>query len=257
MAYGVIYCLTNLVNGKFYIGQTTQIAARRFYQHVKDAKRKTGPIQAALRKYGEVGFSQQVLTEADSADELNALETLWILATNAHVRGIGYNCDTGGGNKRMNPETREKLRRAHTGKKLSPEHVQNISQANRGKKRTGRALENLRAGGRKQSERMTTEQRNARSLRFKGIPTGRSPWNKGKTGVQVAWNKGVPQTEEHQERLRALRLGTTMSEEAKAKISGSLKGRMPAVNLMGREPWNKGAKGLQIAWNKGLKMQAA
>jgi len=44
--------------------------------------------------------------------------------------------------------------------------------------------------------------------------TGSDPWNKGLKGVQKGWNKGVP-----------------MTDSAKAKLSESLKGRVP---------WNKG-----------------
>ena len=55
---------------------------------------------------------------------------------------------------------------------------------------------------------------------------GLEPWNKGQTGVQVAWNKGKHQT-----------------EETKQKISTSLKGNTP---------WNKGKKTGKPAWNKGL-----
>lgn len=45
---------------------------------------------------------------------------------------------------------------------------------------------------------------------------GSIPWNKGKKGLQVAWNKGIP-----------------CSEETKHKISETLKGNIP---------WNKGLK---------------
>jgi hypothetical protein len=44
-------------------------------------------------------------------------------------------------------------------------------------------------------------------------------------------------------------LGYTHSDEAKTKISESLKGNRRCIN---RVPWNKGLKGVQIAWNKGI-----
>ena len=53
-------------------------------------------------------------------------------------------------------------------------------------------------------------------------------WNKGLCGVQFAWNKGIP-----------------CSEETKQKLSQNSARK-------GKPAWNKGTKGLQIAWNKGL-----
>lgn len=47
---------------------------------------------------------------------------------------------------------------------------------------------------------------------------GSIPWNKGKKGFQVAWNKGIP-TEQQP------RFGTHLSEETKKKISEANKGK--------------------------------
>ncbi len=68
----------------------------------------------------------------------------------------------------------------------------------------------------------------------------KEPWNKGKKGVQVAWNRG-------------LKTGPA-SEERKKKSSESLK-QFYTNNIhprAGKEPWNKGKKGKQVAWNKGI-----
>jgi hypothetical protein len=66
------------------------------------------------------------------------------------------------------------------------------------------------------------------------------PWNKGKKGFQVAWNKGLktgPNSEESN-----LRRSETVKKLYQTKIH-------PRKN---KDPWNKGKKGSQIAWNKGL-----
>jgi hypothetical protein len=40
-----------------------------------------------------------------------------------------------------------------------------------------------------------------------GQPKGCIAWNKGKKGVQVAWNKGIPCRSETKEKLRLVKLG--------------------------------------------------
>jgi hypothetical protein len=65
------------------------------------------------------------------------------------------------------------------------------------------------------------------------------PWNKGKKGLQVAWNKG-------------LKMGP-VPKEVVEKRSNTIREKyktQPHYNL-GKDPWNKGKKGVQSAWNKG------
>lgn len=54
---------------------------------------------------------------------------------------------------------------------------------------------------------------------------------------------------EHRERIKKALLGRKRPEEVKRKISETRKKRI-RLNLI--VPWNKGKKGLQKAWNKGL-----
>jgi len=77
---------------------------------------------------------------------------------------------------------------------------------------------------------------------------GNAPWNKGKKGVQVAWNKDkeCPQlsgenngnynkhpSEEARRKMSELRKGKVLSEEHKRNISESLKGK-----YIGEKNWN-------------------
>lgn len=66
------------------------------------------------------------------------------------------------------------------------------------------------------------------------------PWNKGVTGSQVAWNKG-------------LTIGPH-SEESNIKRSLTMKEKFLNTehHLKGVDPWNKGKTGMQKAWNKGI-----
>lgn len=74
------------------------------------------------------------------------------------------------------------------------------------------------------------------------IKKSKEPWNKGKTGVQVAWNKGKSPSEETKQKIKearanqdmSYRKGVSPSQEQRAKISKTLKGNIP---------WNKGKPG--------------
>lgn len=149
MPYGIIYVIENRENGRYYIGQTTQDGKDRFKQHLADAKRKNCPLQNAIRKYGNDAFSIRSLVEANSPQELNGLETLWIISTASNVKWVGYNCDTGGKHQSPNGQTRRKMSAAASRRKYTAEEIEKRSASLRGQKRTGQALENLRAGFRK------------------------------------------------------------------------------------------------------------
>lgn len=78
----------------------------------------------AVRQYGRSSFELQVLASSDNRDELDQLETLWILFTGSMQRRVGYNLCNGGRTPRVTEEIREKLRISHTGKKQPPELIE-------------------------------------------------------------------------------------------------------------------------------------
>ncbi len=89
-----IYKITKKSNGKAYIGQSNDIE-RRFQEH----KYKIDiPIELAIQKYGSDAFTFEILEEC-SLDQLDEREVYWINYYNT-FKGIGYNCNEGGGNNR-------------------------------------------------------------------------------------------------------------------------------------------------------------
>jgi hypothetical protein len=65
---------------------------------------------------------------------------------------------------------------------------------------------------------------------------GRIPWNKGKKGLQTAWNKGLnkfndKRIEKYAKKLKISHKGKSLSKTHKDRIASS---------LYGRKPWNKG-----------------
>lgn len=92
--YGIIYKVTNLVNGKVYIGQTRRTLEQRRKEHEKSSKVQY-LFQRALKKYGKESFSWEVIDTADDHDELNMKEANWISRFQSY-KTKGYNMTMGG-----------------------------------------------------------------------------------------------------------------------------------------------------------------
>ena len=106
--YGVIYKITNKINGKLYIGQTTRTPEERFIEHKYC---QTSNIGRAIRKYGAENFTIEVLEECETAEQLNEREIFWIAELGCMYPN-GYNNATGGqGNWERTPESIAKMSR--------------------------------------------------------------------------------------------------------------------------------------------------
>lgn len=107
-----VYLVTNLVDGKMYIGKTEKTIRGRWREHLKNAKqpkRHQEYLYRALRKHGPENFHVQQLAKATTTEELNRLEQLWILVLKT-LSPDGYNMTAGGDGVPATPEIREKLR---------------------------------------------------------------------------------------------------------------------------------------------------
>ena len=94
---GYIYLITNNVNGKSYVGQTSsKYVSIRWGNHRAEARRrKNHPLYNSINKYGIDNFSFEVLLEDVSDDELDYYERLWISKLNTLIPN-GYNIANGG-----------------------------------------------------------------------------------------------------------------------------------------------------------------
>lgn len=94
---GYIYKITNNINEKIYIGQTSYSLDKRFKEHCKDAFRNQNekrPLYSAMRKYGIENFHIELIEETD---DLNEREKYWIAFYEGYSQG--YNATKGGDGK--------------------------------------------------------------------------------------------------------------------------------------------------------------
>lgn len=97
---GYIYCITNKINGKKYVGKTESTIEKRFTEHCKDYKRKRcekRPLYSAFKKYGIDNFEITELEKVFDSAELCNREIYWIKELNTYSNG--YNATLGGDSK--------------------------------------------------------------------------------------------------------------------------------------------------------------
>lgn len=150
--YGIIYCLTCKVNGKVYIGQTTEFDIRMTAYKRLDCKAQI-LIYNALKKYGPENFLYETIDKGVSKEDLDQLECYHMALANSRNRNFGYNIRGGGSRGKFSEETKKKmsifrknnpyliehLKKVclnNIGKPHTDEHKQNISKSMTGLKRT-------------------------------------------------------------------------------------------------------------------------
>lgn len=130
---GIIYKVTNKVNGKSYIGKTKISLEYRRYHH--EQKARTGCkylFHRAILAYGSESFEWEIVFdgEVDNAT-LNRIEIQLIKEENCKLPN-GYNMTDGGeggmrgSGWRHSDEVRKKCGFKNKGRKLSEEHKQKI-----------------------------------------------------------------------------------------------------------------------------------
>ena len=93
---GYIYCITNLINNKQYVGKTTYSVKRGWKQHCSDYKKlkcANRPLYKAMNKYGLEHFHIEEIENVEN-NMLDEREKYWIKYYNSYNNG--YNSTIGG-----------------------------------------------------------------------------------------------------------------------------------------------------------------
>lgn len=126
-----VYLVTNLINGKRYVGITSQGVEERFKQHMWDAHKGSKTLfHNAIRKYGVENFKLETLESNIPDDLAGEREQHYIKAYDSYYPSRkGYNM-TEGGNGTVGyiftEADRAKLSEANKGRKFSEERNQRI-----------------------------------------------------------------------------------------------------------------------------------
>lgn len=134
----IVYKVVNKINGKCYIGKTTQDFEKYKKRHIRLAfksRERNRPFYSAIRKYGPENFEWSILCKCKTKKELNKKEKDYIQEYESY--GSGYNVtsggDGGGGKYKRTDEIKHKISLSLLGNKRSQESLDKQSQSMRGK----------------------------------------------------------------------------------------------------------------------------
>ena len=101
-----VYSHVHIATQRRYVGITSCGTAKRWRDHVRDARQPKFPIHFAIAEHGPAAFSLDVLEIVDGVEEAAAAEVWWIAHFGSDDPLLGYNANAGGGSHR-HPLTQE------------------------------------------------------------------------------------------------------------------------------------------------------
>ncbi len=151
-----VYCHTNKVNGKKYIGITGTNPKRRWMNGI--GYKSSRHFNFAIEKYGWDNFEHEILYSGLTKDEACDIEKRLIAEFRTNESEYGYNISSGGqsgaAGVKQSFETIEKRADKHRGRKHSEETKRKMSEAAKGRTFSPETIEKMRkaATGRKMSD---------------------------------------------------------------------------------------------------------
>lgn len=173
---GVIYKITNLINDKVYIGQTTK--NRQGYEYYFGSGKL---IKDSIKKYGKENFKREILKEnIHCQTALDLYEQIYIKKYNSQNMKLGYNLSNGGygtNGYKHTDEAKLKMSKAHENRIISEQTRKKMS--DNMKKRKHSDETKLKISKANKGKIISESQKESISKRM----IGNIPWNKGKTNV--------------------------------------------------------------------------
>ena len=107
-----IYRHKNKINGKVYIGQTSQVPEKRWGKG--NGYKTSSRFYNAIQKYGWDNFEHTILFDNLTMEKANEIEELLINYYNSTDENYGYNIKKGGFNHSHSEETKKKIGQANS-----------------------------------------------------------------------------------------------------------------------------------------------
>lgn len=197
----IVYCVTNVKNGKRYVGWTNKTLEQRWKMHVRNAlvRKRKFLLSEAIRKHGpgDEVWTLEILQEVTTPEGAKLLEVKFIAEfnTNHLAGGHGYNMTPGGDGcvlsgpanpfygRKHSPETIEKIRQTigdnltgennpqwgkrgelspSWGKRHSHQTIERITTKTRGQKRTVEQRDRMRAANARNKNNRSEAQKRRR-----------------------------------------------------------------------------------------------
>ena len=130
-SYGVIYLITNLLNGKRYFGQTTHKSPLSYWRDMYLRRAYKGGdrlVHRAIRKYGSDYFSFAVVLNAVDKLHLDIFEDLFIQSFQT-LHPNGYNLKSGGAHGLYSADAKMRMSRSAKISGAKPEVKEKHKQA--------------------------------------------------------------------------------------------------------------------------------
>lgn len=210
-----VYVHTNKMNGKRYVGVTSQVPEKRWNEG-KGYTPRQPHMYNAIQKWGWDNFEHQILVSDVSVEDASLIEQTLIKEWQLQNPKYGYNAQSGGlTSATLSHEIRQKISMALKNKPFTEEHKENLSKAKKNKPLTEKQQEVIN------------------QIKY--------------------YNKGKKFTEEHRQNLSATLKGREFTEEHKQNLSNAKKGKFSqkqkeALNKVSEN--NKGRKHTEEAKEK-------